>query len=129
MELHDSRLSCYGLFKCWTLSQFLAARDTLDSIVHETCTKLEFYGISKDKLVFQHEILMKNLVVPDERANDEHDDDDDDDDDDEDDDDCYTYGGKFCKLAANYCSFFHCGKSATYKFFDNFRSLCLDGDR
>ena len=75
----------------------LAARDTLDSIVHETSTKFEFYGVSNKKLVFQHEILKKNVVVQDERANNEHDDDDDE----EHDYEGYTYDGKFCRLAAN----------------------------
>ena len=78
----------------------LATRDTLDSIVHETCTNLKFYGVSNDKLVFQHEILKDNVVLQDERADEEQDDDDEDYNNEH---FSYRYEGKFCIMAVNCC--------------------------
>ena len=102
----------------------LATRDTLDSIVHETCTNLKFYGISNDKLIFQHEILKDNVVVQDERANEEQDENVEYDDEDY----GYSYYGKFCILLA-YChsGFFVVAKALHTDFLHNFRSSCLDG--
>ena len=50
----------------------LSARDTLDSIVHETCTKYEFYGVANEKLVFQHQIRRQNVVVQDDHEDEEY---------------------------------------------------------
>ena len=97
----DSHITACSSAHCF---HRLAARDTLDSIVHETCTKYVFFGVRNEKLIFQREIFKKNLVVQDERANNERDDDDDDDDDEYDDEDYgYSYDGNLCILAANCC--------------------------
>ena len=106
----DSHITACSNAHCY--DHRLAARDTLDSIVHQTCTKYAFYGVSNEKLVFQHEILKNNVVLQGDHANDEHNDDDE-----EHEYKYHSYHGKFCIKAANYCcGFLHRSKCAAYKF-------------